>query len=471
MRGFHFFKLSFFSFFLLFGGCGGGGGGAGGASAGCSPCPSGTNGAYSYYANTIPVYMGYFNGALQVNVPYVTVRICIPSTTQCQTINNVLLDTASSGLRIFSDALTISLPNVQVGGQDVATCESFGSGNIWGGMYFADVYLAGEPSFKLAVHVGSSSFGLSGTPPSPCNSSLVSSATQAGMNGILGIGPVPEGYVTSFYACNGSSCSSLNSSQGQDLTSENGYIRNPLFALASETDSGDINGVTIQLNAVPSGGLNYSQTNGSPGMVVGKLILGVNGQSDNPTPQPTASTLYGIYDCTCSNGFILTGLFGSSLGTNNTIDETLFDTGTTYADYAYSNVNTWTPPTTCSVSGYGSLDNLTWYCPSSDTPYTYDVIYNQDGNAPDYFYSLVFHIGNASTLLSNASNNAGVAFNNLAYEYTGSSNFMDLGVEVYFGHDVQILYPGTPLSTNDKYPWNQATFIASDSTNGLIVYN
>lgn len=36
-----------------------------------------------------------------VNTPYVSVNVCEPGTTKCQTINNVLLDTGSTGLRIF----------------------------------------------------------------------------------------------------------------------------------------------------------------------------------------------------------------------------------------------------------------------------------------------------------------------------------------------------------------------------------
>ena len=46
-----------------------------------------------------------------VNVPFVTVTVCVPgSTTQCQTIDHVTVDTGSSGLRIISSVLSITLP-------------------------------------------------------------------------------------------------------------------------------------------------------------------------------------------------------------------------------------------------------------------------------------------------------------------------------------------------------------------------
>ena len=44
------------------------------------------------------------------NEPCVSVTVCVPGTSTCQTIDHLLLDTGSTGLRIFSQALTIPLP-------------------------------------------------------------------------------------------------------------------------------------------------------------------------------------------------------------------------------------------------------------------------------------------------------------------------------------------------------------------------
>ncbi|MGB9364088.1 MAG: DUF3443 family protein, partial [Candidatus Sulfotelmatobacter sp.] len=46
----------------------------------------------------------YANGA------FANVTVCVPGTSTCQTIDGVLVDTGSSGLRIISSALSLSLP-------------------------------------------------------------------------------------------------------------------------------------------------------------------------------------------------------------------------------------------------------------------------------------------------------------------------------------------------------------------------
>src|ERR1700686_1097756 len=55
-----------------------------------------------------------------INEPCVSVTICSPSGANCQTINNILLDTGSYGLRVFSSvmstALSASLTPVTIGG-------------------------------------------------------------------------------------------------------------------------------------------------------------------------------------------------------------------------------------------------------------------------------------------------------------------------------------------------------------------
>jgi hypothetical protein len=65
------------------------------------------------------------------------VTICQPSTSTCQTIADVLVDTGSSGLRIFASAVTITLPSSNLG-----ECMYFGSGTEWGRVHTVDVILA-----------------------------------------------------------------------------------------------------------------------------------------------------------------------------------------------------------------------------------------------------------------------------------------------------------------------------------------
>src|SRR5882762_9426843 len=45
-----------------------------------------------------------------VNTLYTTITICVPGTSTCQQIDHIQVDTGSSGLRIISTVLTLSLP-------------------------------------------------------------------------------------------------------------------------------------------------------------------------------------------------------------------------------------------------------------------------------------------------------------------------------------------------------------------------
>src|SRR5579862_8134769 len=62
--------------------------------------------------------LNYVDGA------FTSVTVCVPgSATNCQTITGILVDTGSSGLRILSSALSISLPQqTGSGGNPIAEC-------------------------------------------------------------------------------------------------------------------------------------------------------------------------------------------------------------------------------------------------------------------------------------------------------------------------------------------------------------
>jgi hypothetical protein len=48
----------------------------------------------------------YFNGA------FTSVTVCAPGTSSCQTIDGILVDTGSTGLRVLASSMTLSLPQV-----------------------------------------------------------------------------------------------------------------------------------------------------------------------------------------------------------------------------------------------------------------------------------------------------------------------------------------------------------------------
>jgi hypothetical protein len=256
---------SFFVALILLG-CGGGGGGSN-SNTGSKNLSSGTS------PNSVSVYVD--GGPIHnINMPFVTVRICAPGTSSCQDIDHVLVDTGSWGLRLVSSAvdptLASALPAVQnSSGQALAECMQFVSSNTWGSVKQADVLLAGETASDIPIEIiGDPAYAV----PAACNASGANVGTVAdlGANGILGVGPFNEDCGQNcvnnsnnmiYYACSGSSCSPAIT----ETTSQ--QVRNPAYAFAV-----DNNGVILNLPAVPLGG---AQT------VTGSLIFGIGTQANN----------------------------------------------------------------------------------------------------------------------------------------------------------------------------------------------
>src|ERR1700752_3157130 len=76
---------------------GGGGGGGGGGIAGPGPNVA-----------TLTVEIGPAGPGF-VNIPFVTITVCAPNTNNCQTIDNIEVDTGSTGVRIIASVLNASL--------------------------------------------------------------------------------------------------------------------------------------------------------------------------------------------------------------------------------------------------------------------------------------------------------------------------------------------------------------------------
>jgi hypothetical protein len=150
--------------------------------------------------NTVPITVERWTGN-SPNMPYVTVTICFPGmlgSNQCATIDHMLLDTGSVGVRVLASklgsALASKLP-AQTGATDdptgnapIAQCEVFGSGYTSGSIKRADVTIGGESAGSLPIQVVSA--GAFAT-PSNCASQGANLGTAAslGANGIVGIGP------------------------------------------------------------------------------------------------------------------------------------------------------------------------------------------------------------------------------------------------------------------------------------------
>jgi hypothetical protein len=234
-----------------------------------STVPAGVSSA----SNVAPIVVngGPTNDSL--NEPFTTVTVCVPGTSNCQTIGGILIDTGSPGLRIASGVLTIPLPQQNTAaGAPVVECLPFLDSVTWGPVQTADVKIAGEVASGIPIQViGTDKFP---TIPSGCSSQGAPAETPGDLaaNGILGIGlgihdcgtgctVVGASNPGLYYACPASGSCQI---AAEPLANQ---VVNPVTAFAS-----DNNGTIIQLPAAATGG--QATLNGS-------LIFGIGTQANN----------------------------------------------------------------------------------------------------------------------------------------------------------------------------------------------
>ena len=216
-----------------------------------------------------------------INSPYVSVTVCQPgSTTNCQVIDHVLLDTASTGLRLLASVADTSLAlpqEMDAGNQPLFECLQFGDHSYtWGSVRLADVQIADGKAMNLPVQlIGETT---APTAPNECSLALTSNPLPAAdtvaalnANGILGIGvfredcgsgctqPPGAGQISQYYTC-AASCTG-------DTVDTSLQLQNPVYRFASNN-----NGVIVELPAVGSAGSFGAR---------GSLVLGINTQSNN----------------------------------------------------------------------------------------------------------------------------------------------------------------------------------------------
>lgn len=257
--------------------------------------------------NAVQVVMdsGPAGGGGAINVPFVSVTICAPGTSTCQTIDHVLLDTGSVGLRlvtpgVISSSLLAQLPvATNAAGKTLGECTAFADGFTWGGVHTADVKLGGEVASSITFQtIGEQPAGVTSI-PADCASQGKAENTVAtlGTNGILGIGlfkndcadctvSIPSG---SYYGCSASGCTGT-------LVPANAIVPNPVAHFAA-----DNNGTVLNLPAVPNAG----STNPT-----GTLIFGIGTQSNNTL---TSQTVYAADNSgnfqTVYKGTVMSGSF------------------------------------------------------------------------------------------------------------------------------------------------------------------
>jgi hypothetical protein len=223
-------------------------------------------------ANVLPVTLDRGTDGSALNAPFVSVTVCVPGTQNCTTIDHVLVDTGSFGLRVEASALgALGLPAATAtGGGALAECASFASGYTWGSVRSADVRLAGQQASALPVQVIDDPAAPYAGVPTAC-SNTGAPLDAAGSRGILGVGFLVRdcGVACANSALPGQyfSCGPRGGCTGVAVP-VSAQVANPAALLAGVHN----NGVALVLPAVPAGGARS---------VAGSLVLGVGTSANN----------------------------------------------------------------------------------------------------------------------------------------------------------------------------------------------
>ncbi len=403
--------------------CGGGGG--------STPVPTPTlPNVLNVIVDAGPTGSGY-----NVNRLYATVRICQPgSTTQCGTIDHVLVDTGSSGLRLLSSAISaitpaLSLNRVNGGtGLPLLNCVQFVDNTFaWGPVVTADIVLSGKRAASVPIQViGDPAFNsLTRASPSPCSGNAMTTATEVGANGILGVGLFKVDCGSScanslnngsYFTCTNTNCTATTGAKATFAQQVTNPV--PLFAT-------DNNGVLIDLPRALT----------ATSSLAGSLIFGINTQSNNQLSS-IASTAT-VLTATPLDGYITTSM---TLPNSPALSLTssFIDSGSN-GFYFYSNSPAIQPCSGTSAS---------FYCPASLTLQA--TLFGATGATNK---GVSFSIGNASAMFSDSTQ---AVLPNLAGPTGTSANgsSFDWGLPFFYGRRVFFGIEGmTPLGTSTSGPF------------------
>lgn len=385
--------------FALLAGCGGGTGGSGG---------SGSGGGAVNNVQPIQVTFGPANNL--VNGLYTSVTICVPGTESCQSIDGVLVDTGSIGLRLLASRVTLPLPRMADGsGSALANCASYVDNSYtWGPMATADVRMAGEQAGSLPIQIIGDP-GFAGAPDDCSSGGTAADTVDAlGANGILGLGVFRQdcgpactggGSPPVYFSCPAaSSCAVTAVPLARQL-------QNPVWLFPR-----DNNGVLVSLPAVP-------QT-GAP-TVAGSLIFGIGTQANNALGGKKVYTTDDV-------GNISTVFEG------NTYSSSYLDTGSNGLYFQDSDTIGF-PPCPDGDSDFS--------CPPTVVSLTATNIGHNGASGP-----VPFRVANAESLFN--TNNA--AFDDLAGPDTGD---FDWGLPFFFGRPTFIAIEGQPTPGGSGPYW------------------
>jgi hypothetical protein len=279
--------------------------------------------------NTLAVIVdaGPVAGGGAINRPYVTVKVCVPGSTTCASVDHVLLDTGSWGLRLVRSVLTASgvtlSPTTDAQSRRIEECASFAGGETWGPVALADVTLAGEVASKVPVQVLDDTNTEPGAPSSSAcylNTSVHNQVTDLLANGILGVGVFAQDCGTAcvnaspalevYYGC---TTTAPTACAAENVASA-GQVTNPVALFAA-----DNNGVIVDLPSL--------QNANGDATVQGRILFGLATQTDNALPATGLTVL----------GANTSGDFTATYNGGTTVLPALIDSGTDEYKFDASN--------------------------------------------------------------------------------------------------------------------------------------
>lgn len=338
-----------------------------------------------------------------VNGLFTSVRVCEPgSTSRCQTIDHVLVDTGAVGLRLLSSAaggqLGLSLPaQTASDGNGLVQCMQFLDGFTWGPVGLADIYLGEQLASSVPIQV----IAPADVPavPSSCRNtggSNENTLARLGANGILGIGlflqdcgdSCAQQALNVYYSCSKTSCVETAVPTARQ-------VQNPVALF-----SNDNNGFIVQLPSISNAAGQAS--------VTGSLVFGIGTQPNNGLGKAAVYT---------------TDTRGNFTATYN---------GTSYSSSFIDSGSNGIFFLSAAITGLPACQGIYsgFYCPTTETAFT---VTNTGKNGVRG--TVTFNVANAQALIDSKNR----AFNNLGGVLTGR---FDYGLPFFFGRNVYVAIEG-----------------------------
>ena len=420
---------------LILTACGGGGGGgasttsASSGSGGATPPPVTLTNFAAVTVDAGPPALNTGPDAYtQANVAYVSVTICAPgSTTNCQTIDHIQVDTGSIGLRIFQPVISASLLGAlpyeaDSSANPVGECYQYVDGFVFGSIRTADFTVGGETVAGMPFQVLGDTAQFA-SPPSTCSAgggTNLSTVQSFGANGILGIGTTTTDCGTVcqnggqsaaiYYDCPTSGCSAVIP-RSASATAPFQQLPNPVAAMPV-----DNNGSILALPAAPAAGQST---------LTGTLYFGIGTQTNNTLG---GATIYTVTSSSSSDG---PGLITAQYRGQN-LPNSFIDSGSSAYFFEDSTI------ALCTDKNFNGF-----YCPASALTLS-PVIQGLNGAT----YTDSFSLFNAMTEFdANPSFSVipGIGANpNIIFPSTAYAGSFDFGLPFFYGRSVYTAIEGRP---------------------------